>query len=167
MNHLLNLLLTGIQMASAIATQWFLSRFEITVYHHDPDGTTATILTADGGTTPVWIDMRDFHRLLAIVTTHTGEFTKAEIVANTESDGSGTTVVIKDSGTVAADAVADTAFLECNAEEIAQLGSDNSVSLRYVSVRITMSTSTDEALVTVMKDNDLKKLDLTSATQIA
>ena len=45
-------------------------------------------------------------------------------------------VVVKDSGTMAADEVEDQAWLECTSEEIAHLGSVNGKALRYVAGRL-------------------------------
>ena len=70
-----------------------------------------------------------------------------EIVGYTDSAGAGTAYVVKDSGTVAADAVGDQVTIECNAQEVAQIGTDNGVALRYVTARITCSNAGDEARV--------------------
>ena len=65
-----------------------------------------------------------------------------------DSTGAGTAYVIKDSGAVVADALGDNVVEECTVGEIAQIGTDNGVSLRYVGARLTMATNTDEATVT-------------------
>jgi hypothetical protein len=53
-------------------------------------------------------------------------------------------VVVKDSGTIAADAVEDQAWLECASEEIAHLGSVNDKALRYVAERPSRSTDNSD-----------------------
>ena len=159
-----------IKMASAVDTQYLQFILSVTNYDHDPGGTAAAVITADGGTTEIWLDMRDYthiiFRLIATVIA-AGGFTKFEIVANTESDGSGTTVVVKDSGVIAADALNDAYNLECNHQELAQLGSDNSVELRYISARLTCATATDEAIVAAIALARHQYEDRTPDSQIA
>lgn len=160
-------------MASSLATEYLGSRLKIVSYDHDPDGTSATIVSPDGGTTPrVW-DMRDFERfgLIAMASTLTGNgITKVEIIASASDDMS-SPVVVKDSGTVAADAVGDQVFLELHQSELGQLSGDNDLAagagLRYVAGRITMHNSADEAVVTYIGVPVNPQSGLTPATTIA
>ncbi len=160
-------------MASAVATEFIGSRDKIQLYNHDPDGASANVTTVDAGTTNIWWDMRDFRSfgVMAMTTVLGGSgITKLEIVADTASDGTGTTVVIKDSGTIAADAEQDVAFQECSAEEIAFVGRAEStpVDLRYVAARITTQNSGDEAAVLYMMTRArFPATALTPATTIA
>jgi hypothetical protein len=82
-----------------------------------------------------------------------GGLTKLEIVGfiSTDSTGAGTAYVIKDSGTVAADALDDNVVEECTAAEIAQVATDAGVTLRYVAARLTNATNTDEVAVTYVQ----------------
>ena len=132
-------------MASAISTEKFSSGTVIDVHDHDPGATTAVLLSADGGTTKVPFDMSDYGGIafLAAFTTGT-DIQKLEIVAAEDEALSTNLTVVKDSGSVAADALGDFVYLECTAEEIKQLGAN----LRYASARLTMETNTDECLVT-------------------
>lgn len=135
-------------MASAVDTEKIGSGMFIRSYDHDPGATTAVITSPDGGTTIRTLDMSDYGNfaVIAMLSVKVGNgITKLEIIA----DGDGTfdgadVVVIKDSGTVAADAVGDCVFLECAASELAPLGS----TLRYVAARITCHNAGDEAVVT-------------------
>jgi len=157
-------------MASSVATDLLLQKSKYELYHHDPDGTTAAIVTPDGGTTEEIVDLKEYDNFLvaAIVTALTGNgMTKLEIVANDEADFSGTTVVIKDSGTIAADALGDWAALECTAQEIAQLGAENDVELRYVAGRITVQNAADECAALYQKTNGRAFDGQTPATTIA
>lgn len=158
-------------MASPQASDKWLTRNKLQIWDHDPGSTSATVITPDGGTTERWADMRDFSGFVcaAMSSTLNGNgITKLEIVANDESDGSGTDVVIKDSGTVAADAVGDWVVLECTVEELAQEGADNSVDLRYVAGRITVADAADEAVVVYIRTEPRWAYDaLTPATTIA
>lgn len=136
-------------MASPQASMKLLSGNFIALYDHDPGGTSATLASPDGGTTIRYIDMRDYNcfAVAAMSSTLAGNgITKLEIVASATPDFSAVTV-IKDSGTVAADAVGDFVVEECTAEEIAQEASDAGVELRYVAARLTCQNAADEAVV--------------------
>src|SRR5690606_36923391 len=120
-------------------------------HDHDPGATTAIIVSADGGTTKKYLDMRDYLNFavsaaLSVPGT-SGAITKLEIVASATDDFA-SVVVVKDSGAVDADAVGDFLVEECTAEEVAQLGTDNGVDLRYVAGRLTMDAADAEAAVT-------------------
>lgn len=136
-------------MASAVATEHLGSRLYINNYDHDPGAGTAILTSPDGGTTIRYLDMRDYEwfGVSARPTIAGGPMTLLEIVASETVTFSAVTV-IKSSGAIVGDALNDVAFLECSAEEIAQLGSDGGLNLRYVAARITQTTSTDEANVT-------------------
>jgi len=139
-------------------------------WDHDPGATTAIIVSPDGGTTKRFVDMRDFERfaVAAMVTiVAAGGMTKLEIVAADDATGTNT-IVIKDSGTIAADAVGDWAFEECSAAEVEQESNDAGFASRFVAGRITMATSTDEAAVTYIPTRPkFPQKDLTPATTIA
>lgn len=139
-------------MASQNATEWFGSRFKIRSYDHDPGGTGAVLSSPDGGTTIRYEDMRDNERFAVqarpTIVGGTG-LTKVEIVASVDVTFNSVTV-IKDSGDVAGDSLNDSVFLECEASEIAQAGTDAGLALRYVAARLTMGTGTDEANVTYL-----------------
>lgn len=139
-------------MASPTTTQKHLSRVKYEMWDHDPDGTSAAIVTPDAGTTEQIFDLSGYSGFVcgAMSSTLTGNgITKLEIVASETSDFSGETIVIKDSGTVAADAVGDWVILECTADEVKQEGLDNStpVAARYVAGRLTVANAADEAVV--------------------
>jgi hypothetical protein len=137
-----------------MATNKFFANNKVESFDHDPGSTAALEVTPDGGTTQRWVDMANYGSFSAIAMTSVlggNGITKLEILANDKSDGSGTDVVIKDSGTVAADAVGDYVVEECTAEELAQEGADNSVNLRYVCARLTCHHAGDEAVVTYIR----------------
>jgi hypothetical protein len=136
-------------MASPQASAKLTSKLKVSIHDHDPGSTDAKLLSGDGGTTIAYVDGRDYHNFLyeAMASTLTGSgITKLEIVASATTAFSAVTV-IKDSGTVAADAVGDYVVLECTAEEIAQEGADAGVELRYVTARLTCQNAADEAVV--------------------
>lgn len=153
-------------MASAVDTQRLQCCLRVRSFDHDPGATTAIITSADGGTTKQYEDMSVFTKFMAIAKptiVAAGGLTKLEIVASTDAAFT-TPVSVKDSGTVAADALNDNVVLECTAEELKALGA----SLRYVAARLTMATATDEACVTyIAAGGRFSYEDLTPDTTIA
>jgi hypothetical protein len=149
-------------MASALATQKLFSRQKIVGYIN----TGAAAATLKG-----MQDLRDFDKfaVLATVAALTGSgLTKLEIIAAENLAGTTNATVIKDSGALVADAVADQAALECTAEEIAQLGRASGYALRYVGARVTMNNNADVvAVTTIAAGAKNEHLDLTPATTIA
>jgi hypothetical protein len=135
-------------MASSVTTQKFFSKVSQASYDHDPGATTAVITSPDGGTTKRSVDMANYEGFAVIamtsVSASSSGITKLEIVAAEDSAMSTNLTVVKDSGTVAADAVGDCVVAECTVAEIKSLGS----ALRYVAARLTCSNSGDEAVVT-------------------
>lgn len=157
-------------MASAVAEQYIRSRFLFQVWDHDPGATTAVVTSADGGTTPRYVDMRDHERFAAIaiqtVIGSSSGITKLEIVAASDTAGNDLTV-IKDSGTVDADALCDWLIEECSADEIAQASAASGLDLRYVAARLTQSNAGDEAVVVYFAIPNRRYLNLTPATTIS
>ena len=157
-------------MASQNATQHIRSRYLFQVWDHDPDTASAIVVTPDGGTTDRYVDGNTIERFAALaIQTVIGSasgITKLEIIA--ASDTAGTDLaVIKDSGTVDADALADWLIEECTMEEVAQIASDNGTNLRYVAARVTQSNSGDEAIVVYFAEPKRQYLNQTPATTIA
>lgn len=137
-------------MASALSISKLFANAMIQMWDHDPGATSAVICSPDGGTTKRVVDLRDYEgfAVVAMSSTLTGAgITKLEIVASEDSAGATNLTVVKDSGTVAADAVGDFVALECTAEELAQLDPD----LRYVAARLTCANAADEAVVTYIR----------------
>lgn len=159
-------------MASPTATQKIQSGLKCEMWDHDPGGTSAAVVTPDGGTTERWFDMRDYEyfAVMAMSSTLTGNgISLLEIVASDSSDGSTNVTQIKTSGAIVADAVGDWAMEECNAAELAQESSDGGISpgLRYVAGRLTVANAADEAVVSYIAIPKRPYLDLTPATTIA
>lgn len=157
-------------MASAVASQHIRSGFLFQVWDHDPGGTSALVVSPDGGTTDRYVDMRD-HTHFAVIAIQTvigssSGITKLEIVAATDTAGTDLTV-IKDSGTVDADALCDWLMEECTESEVAQAATAAGKDLRYVAGRITQSNAGDEAIAVYFALPKRKYKDLTPATTIA
>lgn len=157
-------------MASQNATQHIRNNFLFQVWDHDPGGTDALVVTPDGGTTDRYVDGNTIERFAVIaiqtVIGSSSGITKLEIVA--AEDAAGTNLqVIKDSGTVDADALCDWLMEECTMEEVAQIGSDGGYNLRYVAGRITQSNAGDEAIAVYFAVPKRAYLNQTPATTIA
>lgn len=146
-------------MASAYTTETFTSEVAVAMYDHDPDGTSAAVVTPDAGTTERWVDLRDFTEFtaLAMSSTLTGNgISKLEIVAADDTSGTNITV-IKDSGAVVCDAVGDYVVESCTSAEIGYLSAASGYDLRYVAARLTVANSADEAVVTYIRSGALHK----------
>jgi len=146
-------------MASTQASDSILQNIKVTQYDFDPDSTSATDVA--------WVDMRDFGKFAFSFfrTVGTSDVT-VQILANSESDGSGSDVVVKtwtNSAFGDPDAVGDYAFGECSSEELASLGS----TLRYVTVNLAFGTGTDEAVVTYIRTDPRWAYDGLTANSIA
>jgi hypothetical protein len=128
-------------MASAVATDKLASNFLIKNYDHDPGTNAVKVISADGGTTEKWFDLRDYDHIgfLAVCTAGTAfSCTLMEIVAAAAEDEDAASVtIIKSSGVLALNALAKGAFLECSAEEVQHLAT--TYDLRYVTCRLTLA----------------------------
>lgn len=156
-------------MASPQDSQYFGANFKVEMWDHDPGATTAKLVSGNGGTTQHWVDMRDYTKfcVAAMSSTLNGAgITKLEIVAADDAAGTNATV-IKDSGTLVADAVGDWAKEECTAAEVAQESEDAGYNLRYVSGRITCADAADECVVTYIAIPKHPGLNHTPETTIA
>lgn len=134
-------------MASSVSTSHLLDCMSLQIWDHDPGTTNACLASPDGGTTIRYVDLRDYDRFAAAVAaaalTGAGP-TKVEIVAS-DTITFGNVVVIKDSGTIVLNALAEWYVLECSAEEVQHLAT--TYNLRYVAARITCANAADEATV--------------------
>jgi hypothetical protein len=150
-------------MASAVGTQKFLARNSLQIWDHDPGSTNAILAGPDGGTTIRYVDLRDYDHFVAAVAaaalTGSGP-TKLEIVAS-DTVTFTNVVVIKDSGAIVCDALAEWAVQECSAEEVQHLAT--TYNLRYVAARITCQNAADEATVVYIARARRPHLDLTAA----
>ena len=130
-------------MASAVATDKIACNWFIKNYDHDPGTNAVKVISADGGTTEKWIDMRDFDQVafLMIVTAGTAfSGTLLEIVASEAADEADASVtIIKSSGAIVIDALSHGAIQECTAEEVAAACTATYPNLRYVTARMTLA----------------------------
>ena len=139
-------------MASSVATDKIATNWYIKNYDHDPGVNSVLVLSADGGTTQKWIDLRDYDHVayLAVPTAGTTpNITLMEIIAS-ETETTTNAVQIKTSGAVTVTALTGGVFVECSAEEVAHLAT--TYALRYVTARLTQAghANDNEAQVIVM-----------------
>ncbi len=135
-------------MASSVATEHIRSQWRFELCDHDPGATAATLLSADGGTTLKYLDLRDYDKIGVLCAgTIFGDATDITLVEIVASDTVTFTnkVAIKTSGTIALSAIPDQAWLECTAEEVQHLAT--TYDLRYVTARITCGHAGHEAIV--------------------
>jgi len=155
-------------MASALALAKLFANAMIRMFDHDAtDSSVASIAT--NGTDTYYQDMRNFEGFAVIVGNQalTGAgVTKVEIVACEDESATGLQV-IKDSGTVAADALKDYVALECSAEEIADIGRAAGKALRYAAARITCANAADEAKVVYIAHTPKRAYGALTATYIS
>ena len=130
-------------MASAVATEKIRSNWLIKNYDHDPGTNAVKVISADGGTTEIWFDMKDYDHIgfLAICTAGTAfSCTLLEIVASeAQSEGDASVTQVKTSGALTLDSLAKGAFQECSAEEVAAACTSTYPNLRYVTARLTLA----------------------------
>jgi hypothetical protein len=90
----------------------------------------------------------------------TGTVTKFQIIAATNAAGTGSpTIVVEHAIGSAPDAVGDTIWLECNAEQIREV----LATATHVGVRVHLATATDEAVVLFERAEPLyQRADLTA-----
>lgn len=132
-------------MVSAAQVEKISATLRIRDWMHVPGAAGTMIVSPDGGTTLRAQDMREtsVFSISAMLATKgaSGGITKIEIVASTTPDMAGNLTVVRDSGTIAASAIGDWAFLECSEADLAQLSTNAGLSthLRYAAGRITVA----------------------------
>lgn len=73
----------------------------------------------------------------------TGSVTAFQLIAATAADGTGATIIVAHAIASAPDAVGDTIWLECDAEQVHEV----LAAATHVGVRVQLATTTDEAVV--------------------
>ena len=137
--------------------QKLFSRMAWKSYDFDPNATTATEIG--------WVDMQNYQLFAAqfFRTIGTSNVTFS-IVANSESDGSGSDVTVKTHAVGSQpDAVGDQLFLSVTAEEIAAAAEAAGTTARYVTAVVSVATNTDEGVVSYIRAFPLRAVkDLTA-----
>lgn len=145
-------------MASALAPQSLMYRFLSKRFVHDPGTTNACLASPDGGTTVYYVDMKNVHRLMLSVGPSIvggNGITLVRVFVSDDAAGAVNPILVRTSGAIQLDSLdgasnggADCYRTEIDAQEIAQLRTANSKpDLRYITIEITTSTNTDEAVI--------------------
>jgi hypothetical protein len=140
---------------SAVAVAKIADNFSIRSYLNAPAGTTAGILTTDGGTTKISDAIGAYanfaFKYLQTVSTSGG--TVVDIWASDDAAGATNAFQVKTSGAISAMAIGKEVFLECSAAEIKALSDANGYASAYVWAKITTGSTADRAAVTIIKAN--------------
>lgn len=129
--------------------QKFMSRNAMKLFDFDPDVATVVNVPTDA---QGWLDMQDYEGAICTFfrTVGASALDTFDIIANSESDGSGTDATIVVGMPVGAsepNAVGDQIHLEISAEMLASLSTSTTGSLRYVTSAVEVATGTDEAVI--------------------
>ena len=132
-------------MPATYNAEHLTARAERRMVDFAPDGTTLTLVDLDPGSTAECLPIALFRRFLAgfFRTVGTDALQKFEIIAATDGDGTGATVVVSHPLTAVPDAVGDTIWLECDVEQIREV----LPAATHVGVRAQFATATDEGVV--------------------
>jgi hypothetical protein len=135
-----------------------LANLHVTNHDFDPGATTATEIS--------WLDMRAIDALAVgfFRTIGTGTIALA-LVANAESDGSGTDVPVATWSGDQPDAVGDQIWLETDAQAIAAAAAAAGVAdVRYITAVVSTSVGTDEGVVSYIAQSTRPHAGLTADT---
>jgi len=132
-------------MPATYNAEHLTSRAERRMVDFDPDATTLTLVDLVPGSSDECLSIATFRRFLAglVRTVGTGGVTAFQIIAATDADGTGATIVKSHALGSAPDAVGDTIWIEVDAEQVREV----LPTATHVGVRAQFVTATDEAIV--------------------
>lgn len=133
-------------MAATYDADVLRSRAHRVLVDFDPDADTKTIVDLDNSGTGELFALADgYNRFLAglIHTVGTGNIDAFEIIAATDADGTGATIVKEHAFGSEANAVGDYVWLECDVEQVYEVLS----TATHVGVRAELATAGDECIV--------------------
>ena len=140
-------------MASTQDSQKIFSRQKFDLELHEPSGTDLEAVA--------WLDLRDYDSFgAAVVLTNVasgGGIDRMQIRASAASNGANPEV-IKDTGAATADQLGadtegDQLFIECQAEEVRDIGAREGKDLRYVALYLEHGSASDESAVTHIRSS--------------
>ena len=131
-------------MVATYTAEHLTSRSERRMLDYDIDNA-LNFVTLDVPNNKKCLSIAQFRRFLASMfhSVGTGNVTAFQIVAATDQDGTGATVVVQHALGTQPDAVGDTIHLECDVEQIHEV----LATATHVGVRVQLATTTDEAVV--------------------
>lgn len=132
-------------MAATYTTDKIFSNAKLVMADFDPDATAATIVDLDPATAAEGVPIENYRRFVAglIHTVGTGSITEFAIIVGTDGDLTGATVVVTHALGSDPNAVGDTIWLECDAEQCREVLATST----HIGVRIVLGTATDECIV--------------------
>lgn len=133
-------------MAATYTAQKALSRAARVMVDFDPDATTAVIADLDkSGSGELFAISDGYRRFVAglVHTVGTGNVDAFQIIAATDADGTGATVVVEHAFGSEANAVGDTVWLECDIAQVKEV----LATATHIGVRATLATATDECII--------------------
>ena len=133
-------------MAATYDADVLRSRAHRVLVDFDPDATTKTIVDLDNSGSGELFALSDgYHRFLAGLfhSVGTGNIDAFEIIAATDADGTGATIVAEHAFGSEADAVGDYVWLECDVDQVYEVLS----TATHVGVRAQLATGTDECVI--------------------
>ena len=131
-------------MAATTTQDKLASHSERRMVDFDPDVDTLAIVDLDPASSAEFLPLAQFRRFMAglVRSVGTGAVDNFEIVAATDGDGTGATVVVAKTPTTA-NAVGDRVWLECSIEQVREV----LATATHIGVRIELATATDECIV--------------------
>ncbi len=134
-------------MASAVTLVKIFANAALKLYKHNPDTASALVVSVDAGTTKNWLAMANYQNFVLIVLNHLSTSasgpTLIEILGATDSTGTNATAIVT-SGAVTSVTAGDNIMIECNTDQIEEVGRASSLAFTHVTGRITTSNSGDE-----------------------
>lgn len=133
-------------MAATYTAHKELARSSRVMVDFDPDADTAVIADLDkSGSGELFAISDGYRRFVAglIRSVGTGNVDGFQIIAATDADGTGATVVVEHAFTSEANAVGDTVWLECDIDQVKEV----LAAATHVGVRAELATSTDECII--------------------
>ena len=130
----------------AYTAQHLNSRTNARLRPFDPDSVDPVIVDLDPTGDGECLALADgFQRFRAglMRTVGTGNVDAFQIIAATDADGTGATVVVAHSGPTVANAEGDTLWLECDADQVKEA----LATATHIGVRVELATATDECTV--------------------
>lgn len=111
----------------------------------DPNSAGLTLVDLDPRSNAECLEIAEFRRFLAGLfrSVGTGTVVEFQVIAATDADGTGATIVKEHALAVAPDLVGDTLWLEVDAAQIREV----LPAATHVGVRVQLQTSTDECVV--------------------
>lgn len=137
-----------------------LARANRRMVDFDPGATAATIVDLDPTTSGEGLAIREWENFLFGVfrSVGTGTLSAVEVIAGTDADLSGATVVISHALGSAPNAVGDTIWLECDVEQIREVLD----TATHVGLRITQAVAGDECVVSYEREGQRAYADNTA-----